>query len=1394
MTTCRRILIATLLAALVVCPAAVSAAVGSGHPDLFDPDVELVFDHLTIDDGLPENSARAMIQDRHGFVWLGTQNGLVRYDGYDMEVHTPAAADSTSFGGRTVDALLEDSDGDIWVGTFLAGLWRYDGEVGGFSRIPLTRADGSEVLRVADLHEDAEGTLWVATEGGLASVDRETETVRWHTDATPPSGEGEDIFLYALEQDVQGRIWMGSDGHGVGIFEPRSGDVRWFRHDPDAERTLMSDVVYGLLRDTAGRIWVATSAGLNLWQEAEESFLEFLPERLAPASDRNICISLASDEHGLLWVGSASGIYVFDPESWRFRRFAHDQERVTSLVNGPILSLMIDRGGVIWAGSWHTGLNKADPSAGRFRTRTFAVQSENVATASVEAIYEDRDGLLWIGTSQFTRGTGQGWVFLRETPEAEFTTIARRSRTGRDLGTVRTIHQDRDGTVFMGATGLWQLHEGAVVPVPELVSGLPDIFADGSVKDIVNDGQGNLWFATWEGLVRWHRTTNEITRYRHDPDDPSSLGADEIITLHVDRAGRLWAGSDSRGLSLYRSGSDDFRSFFDPERGLETVSDIQEAAGGVLWLASYAGLVRFDPSTGQTEVYGRREGLPNDKVNSIVEDGEGAYWISTGYGMARFDPVSKEVRRFDTRDGLPDNEVKFANWRGNDGTLYFGGAGGLVSFRPQQFARSGYVPPVVITRVEVSDVPLKVGPDSPLRQLIHLADALELPHHRNDVSFAFSALDLSRPDQNRYRYRLDGVDDTWRDPGQGRKAAYTNLPPGEYVFHVLGSNRDGVWNEVGASLRLDIRPPWWNSAWAKSAYVLLGLALVWVTFRQLTMRERMRSRLAVQRAEAEKLQEIDELKTRFLTNITHEFRTPLTLIKVPLMRLRQEQDGPPDERYDTMIRNADRLEHLIDQLLDLSRLEAGRLPLQWQHGDCMSYLGFFVASFESLAAQREITLTIRVDDVACAAWYDADLLEKLAGNLLTNAVKHTPDEGEIVFALAAGPELQVPPPGLGANGDARTLAAREIVIAVTNTGSYIPAEDHARVFDRFYQASTASGSGVGLSLVKELTEWLGGRIEVASDAELGTCFTAVVPVFLEHPEGERDTPVESSEVADPLADASGFEEGAPANEEADGDPCILIVEDNRDLLNYMADDLAAHYRVLKAEDGKAGLELAIAEIPDLVLSDVMMPGMDGYELCRHLKEDERTSHVPVILLTARSESESRREGLRLGADDYLAKPFDAEGLKLRIHNLIEQRRKLAERYERKLAVLSPDAMPVTSADERLLAQLRKIVEANLDDPDFKVNELCQEVGMSRSQLHRKLKGVTGKATSDFVRTHRLQRAAQLLEGGYGNVTEVAYAVGFRHLSYFSRSFRDLYGVQPSEYLKKKDEAKGGGAI
>ncbi len=1126
-----------------------------------------------------------------------------------------------------------------------------------------------------------------------------------------------------------------------------------------------------------------------------QTFQGYRPGEQTDLESADYLLDATASADGGLWIGSAVGLFHFDPVTRLFHLHAHDPDDPRSPAKGPVISVCRDRSGILWAGAWHAGLNKLDPAAQKFSRLAHDPRDPGSLDDDVVlAVVEDAAGVLWVGTGSMSTGGSRGGLNRLDPVTGRFAHLA---FPAEQVRTVQSLAEDRQGNLWLGTNlGLWRLDHARSRPVrahhdPTHAAGI----GDAPVRCLLADRLGNLWVGSFRyGLYRID-PAGQVTRFRHDPADPGSLAQDQIICLAEDGAGNLWIGTDSRGLDLLRPGARDFVHVFDPRAGISSLIDLHVDARGRLWLGTYSGLVQYDADRGVVAAFTSSDGLPHNVVSAILEDDAGRLWLSTGRGVARLDPESGEVRAYDTRDGLPSNEVDFARCRRRDGTLVFGGQDGLVQFQPRHFVDDPFVPPVVLTELRLADRLVRPGAGSPLPCSVPFAESLRLAHDRNDVTLGFAALHFAHPERNRYRCRLAPYDDDWREIGTRRSASYTNLDPGDYVFEVQGTNGDGIWSDRTARLAISILPPWWRTTWAYVLYLTLAAGMVWGIYRQIVQRERMRTSLEVERAEARQMHELDEMKSRFFANVTHEFRTPLTLLQGPLQRLQENPASGDPDLFAIMARNARRLGQLIDQLLDLSRLDARRLPLRWTQDDGVAFLRNLASSFASLAGSRAVTFGTSLPSTPLPCWFDGDLLEKVVGNLLSNAFKFTPDGGEVSLAVTVAADAAAVrvPASDQERREARMALARTITIVVANTGTYIPPQERERIFDRFLQlpgASTAGGSGIGLALVRELVVWHGGAVAIDSDQARGTRFTVTLPVFLEPPVPAETTGARTPTGADgrvaegALADAlaADVEEGTATGDETR--PLILVVEDHADLREYLRRELQADYRLLMAGDGDEGLAIAFAEVPDLVLSDVMMPGKDGFELCGLLKADDLTSHVPVILLTARAAAESRLTGLRHGADVYLAKPFDPEELRVQIANLITQRRRLAAKFAQRVVSLAPEAMPVTSADERFLQRVRQIIEAHLDDEDFEVEVFCREVGLSRSQLHRKLKALTGQSAGEVVRAHRLQRAADLLAGGYGNVTEVTYAVGFKSLSHFAKCFRQQYGVAPSDYPQK----------
>jgi signal transduction histidine kinase/DNA-binding response OmpR family regulator len=890
------------------------------------------------------------------------------------------------------------------------------------------------------------------------------------------------------------------------------------------------------------------------------------------------------------------------------------------------------------------------------------------------------------------------------------------------------------------------------------------------IQWIIEDKSGTLWFGGFSGLEKLKYKTGEYSNYWHDPGNPSSISNNTINVIHESS----FLGKD------------------------------------VIWVGTEGGLNRFDPKGEKFFSYTTQEGLASDMIHGILEDEQDNLWLSTNNGLSRFNPQTETFRNYDVHDGLSSNQFyPGALFKGRDGALFFGGISGLNYFFPDHIKDNTWVPEIVITGFQICNesVTINRNPVMENEDVIFLSKHISatreivLSYRDNIFSFEFAALDYRSPTKNKYAYQMEGVDPGWVYTDASRRfASYTHLDPGEYIFKVKGSNNDGIWNEEGTSIKIMITPPWWRTNWAYSIYVLLILSMVYGIWRFQTNRLKMKQQMEMEHFEADKLREVDHLKSSFFANISHEFRTPLTLIQGPVKQmLAREFKGNPDEQYRMILR--------------YSKLESGRMTLRVSRTSISQFMKGIVQSFASLAEQKKITLRFKTNDESLMGYVDRDKLEKIVTNLLSNAFKFTPEGGRVEVDLSLRRNMaqaRSTKQSLSIDGNeiptSRRVGTRNdrnwtesIQIKILNSGPGIPPEQLDKIFDRFYQVDESytkdgEGTGIGLALAKELVEVHHGEILAESELNKGTTLTVWLPIGKEYfkseemvkgkpPEGHKGSEISYSGVIEVPEDEARVSLISKSSGGSKSAPLLLIVEDNPDVTAYIRSFMEKDYRIITAENGEVGLKKALKKFPDLIISDVMMPVMDGFEMCHKLKSDENSSHIPVILLTAKADMDSKIEGLEFGADDYVTKPFDARELLARVKNLIEQRKKLHEKFSRMIEI-KPGEIAASSMDEQFLKRLLNVFEAHVDESDFSTEDFAREVGMSRSNLHLKLKALTNQPTHEFLRILRLKRAAQLLKKSTGNVTEVAYAVGFNNLSHFTKIFRQQFGQTPSEFANK----------
>jgi signal transduction histidine kinase/ligand-binding sensor domain-containing protein/CheY-like chemotaxis protein len=1351
-------------------------------------EVAPTFRHLTIADGLSQNAVAAVVQDQRGFMWFGTKDGLNRYDGHSFVIFRHDPLDPASISDSDITALFEDREGRLWAGTRNGGLNRFDRDREEFRRYDI----------------------------------------------------GLEVSVSAIAQDTAGDLWIGTDGAGL-LRLPRGevdrADAKWerFIHNAADPASLGDDRVHAVLVDRQRTLWVGTRAGLDRHDPGSRGFTRYTSEPGSPVQliDASI-FALLEDDDGRLWMGSTPGISVLDVGRTGIRHHYH-RYRTFRYGWGEAIDMLRDRAGSFWI-STHSELMRFDPRTGAFEyLRPDPLDLTGINSTLPTALYQDRSGVIWVGTN------GYG-INVHDPKGARFRSFRRpATRAYRQSGfSVYMLFEDSNGTLWIDAGLLyrWDRRTGEFVSF-ETTSDRPDDFGNTRVFSLLEYPRGFLWGGTDRGLYHYEIATGRSRHYRYDPADPDGLPETQVMAVFRDRDGTLWTVTENYLAKLVDPAGGRFVSYLYNERpttGAWTFPSLVQTGDGQLWFGTLQGLVRFDPrgetfrhyrndpgdptSLGHDAVrallrdplqpdrilwvgtgggglnrldieggtfsrYTTAQGLPNNVVYGVLPDDAGQLWLSTNLGLARFDPGTGEVRSFDVADGLQSNEFNSgAAFRSASGELFFGGIYGFNHFRPEDIRDNPHRPPVVITGLRRLNRREAVGDTgSILERSIVETTSLRVPARDNVLIFEFAALDYTAPAKNRYAYRMLGFNDTWIDAGVTRTATYTNLPPGSFTFQVRGSNNDGVWNEAGTSLDLRILPPWWRSPWAYALYFLLSAGLLLGARRYEMNRIRLRHRADQEHAHAERLRELDYARSRFFANVSHEFRTPLTLTLGPLDDLQAGFHGPlapaMAEQVDLARRNAGRVLELIDQLLEVARLEVGSTPLRAQRVELGSFVAQLGEAFRPLAERRSVALSLEMPRQPLTVYADPAHLERILANLLSNAFKFTRSGGAVRLTLQEG------------SGAAR--------VTVRDDGPGITAVDLPHIFDRFYRGKEAAGrhqpgTGIGLALAWELVALHGGTLGVESEEGVGSTFTVSLPLGRDHLAPEQvvdDEPLEDwvPRLALPSTTVAESPAGEAAGSAPDGIPedvtTVLVVEDNVELRAFIRMHLQGRFRVVEAADGLQGLELARRVLPDLVLSDVMMPGLDGFALCRALKEDPETDFIPVILLTARAAMEDRLSGLRESADAYLTKPFQVEELTTQIDNLIALRRRLRERFAGKVVrMMHPAPVEVASSDAKLLEQVRGVIETHLAEEDFSVEALARLVAHSRGHLHRRLKEINGESPSDLLRRMRLERAAHLLEAGAGSVSEIAYGVGFKSVAHFSNRFQDHFGVRPSAYRLK----------
>lgn len=1289
------------------------------------------FRHIGIDEGLSHTTVPSITQDSLGYIWIATHDGLNRYDGHSFKVYRSAGGRTGTLPDNVIKRVVCDPAGNLWILSH-GSLTRYNRLLDTFEPNALPAGDNSEFNAVAPVDSTR---LLVGTGRGLYIFD--IPTGKFSTLAKDCN-----VAAVAVIGDT---YYMGTHD---GAYAVRGSDRRALAGFASPVNAFLAD---------GETLWIATE-GAGVWRYPVATGRA---ERLDGEAGVHICSpfvrSLELDQGYRLWIGTVDGLSVYNPATGDLRTFtATASPRAAGaapLSHSSVRSIFADRSGGMWIGTWFGGINYYHPLRNRFRNIGMPPLNDNVVSCIVPS-----GDYIYIGTNA-------GGLNIYNTAAETFSYITRDD--GLRSADVKAVYIDHAaGRLYVGAhlggLSVFDLHSR------RLIRELP---SPAKLYAILPSPDGRLWLGTLDGLYLYSPAANTAERI------PAPL--DNITEIYRDSRGRLWLSGEA-GFALCSENDGSVRRL-DLPKEVEAFSRVyvnniyEEPASGDFYISTRRGLYIADASLKSVRHFTVAEGLPNDVVLGAIADSSGRIWISTNLGLSQFTPADGTFHNYGASDflGVRQFNAKAIASVGDGRRLYFGGVGGIVTFTPGDIMSDTISTSPLINGIRLFGVPVAPGDDTHiLRNTLETGTKIVLQPGQSMITFDFTAFNYHTDGSEHFRYRLDGVDKTWLDVGSEHSATYRDLRPGTYRFDVQSANSDGVWSPV-RSIEVRVMPHWYQQWWAQLIGLLIIAFAVWMLLRRFTLRRLREQQRDYEKRDYERRQELNDMKVNFFVNMSHELRTPLTLILLPVTELIEQKRSEPKvfDKLQTIRNNTMRILNIINQILDYQRAENGMFRLRVRPVDVNEMLSCELANYRSKAQHSNIDCRIDSTVGDTKLPLDPTYMSIILGNLLSNAFKHTPDGRSVKLSAALSDD------------------SKSLIIKVSDTGYGIDPAKLPHIFDRFYKVDENSyGSGIGLSLVQRLVALHHGTISVESAPDRGTAFTITLPVSIDaYAAGERAADDDAAPAATAVQYIPEAETATDADAGAEPEPAgdrrtIMLVDDNDTILKYMREALAADYRIVMAHDGEEALKMLDEETPDMIITDVMMPRTDGLQLCRAIKRNIRTSHIPVMMLSAKSDVRDQLDAMKVGADDYLPKPFSMSLLRAKIANRFRTRAS-AIRYYTDTPDLEPAKMAMNPLDEEFLAGALKTVEAHLDDSEFTTDAFAREMLMSRSNLHLKLKALTGGSANEFIRRIRMNRALELLKSGRYTVAEVSSMVGYGTPSYFSTSFKKFFGNQPSDYTR-----------
>ena len=1316
---------------------------------------QTLFRTYSVLDGLASNTVLCIDQDDKGYMWFGTKNGLSRFDGYQFKAYQFNKKNPQSIGNNFINAIAEFNSKTYWIATE-GGVYVLDLEKETFAAVK-----GLERLSVYDILRDKKGNMWVGTKSdGLYFYHAATKQIKNYR-RTGKDGSISSNHIRKLALDQSGRIWIGTFGEGIDLLDPVK---HTFKNYNESNSNLSTNFILTLYTDLEGNVWAGTLGGLNVWLKDTDTF-KIYKKSAGNSINDNIVRSIYQPSADKLYIGTEKGLNILNLVNGQFTSFTKIINDPFSISDNAIYAITPDREGGIWLGTFFGGINYFQEKGAGFELYYPNGEKQSLSGNAVSSFLEDSPGKFWIGTED-------------------------------------------------GGLNYFDSHNKTFKQYP--FEAKQEKLSYHNIHCLYKDNKGNVWIGTFAGgLNVYHPSTGKVKHYKKNPDDPTSISSNNIYAIYEDKDQVIWVGT-TRGLNIYDPVHDHFKLVKKMGLGYSIIYDIYEDATNTIWFATYdAGLISKNKRSGKWSRFqadGKKNSLSSNKIICMLDDHAGNLWLGTeGGGLNKLNLEDKTVQVFDDDSGLKGNVVygilqddnrtlwistnnglyhlspggkqtfkQYTSWdnlqsrqfnygayyKSSTGKLYFGGIKGFNAFYPDSIAIKSISKNIVFTNFQLFNENIGIGHKG---SSINYSDHITLSYDQSVISFEYASLSYIAPNKTQYAYMMDGFDRNWNYVGKQRKATYTNLPPGDYIFKVKATGDISNWNTEGASIRITIKPPYHRTAWAYILYAILAVA-AFIGFRNYIIHKtRRENQIKLERINTKKEQEFYSQKIEFFIAMAHEIRTPLSLIMAPLEKLLSANKWNPHEQkqLSVMDENSNRLLNLVNQLLDFRRIESDIYHIHTEETELVSFIHIIYSRFSAIPYQKGLKFTLSTKVSRLMVQIDPEAFTKILNNLLINAFKFTRTKVKISI-----------------NEPERTTSGEHYFsVSIEDDGIGIPSSEIDNIFKKFFKVtagehhySNLGGTGIGLALAKSLTEKHQGKLEVFSTEKVNTVFKVLIPYI----------PSEGAGL--PVAVHSEEMETEPEEDELEK-TTILLVEDDVSLNDFMRHSLYGDgYRVMSAMEGKQALELLEKNTIDLIISDVMMPVMDGMEFCSNVKNNIHYSHIPFIMLTARSNSESEIAGIKNGADSYIIKPFKWKHVSAVVKNLLESRSRLKDKFAQQ-PFASGNSLTTNSRDGKFIEKVIDIIQERITDPQLSVEELSKDMNMSRSSLHKKLKSLSGYVPNEFIRLIRLKHAAKLILSNEYNISEISYMSGFNSHSYFSKCFISQFKIPPSEFLKKYKEQK-----